>query len=252
MTGAPGDPVTSAEPLNPMASLEYFTVLNQALKDLPRKEGEETLMELFDRAGFGPSVTFDPASLTAPQALGYGCAVRIGPQVLARSAFKPSFTATGWLKTSTLDDPGGDYLLRAEVARGGYVNAQQESIYPAAVIDSKQRPLSGQFAYRIRFPKGQLPPVDAFWSMTPYAAPGMQLTENALRRYSIGSRTKGLNFAADGSLTVTLSANRPREGTANWLPTPPGAFTLVARLYLPRSEVLDGRYDLPPVERIEQ
>jgi len=251
MTGAPGGSVSDAEPLNPMASLEYFTVLNAALKDLSRQPGEEALMAQFDRAGFGPSVTFDPARLEPAQALGLGCALRIGPQVLAKTAFKPSFTATGWLQTRDLSNPGLDYLLRAEVVRGGYVNAREESIYPAAVMDSQRRPLEGKFGYRIRFPNGGLPPVDAFWSMTPYAAPGMQLTENALRRYSISSRTKGLHYAADGSLTLTLAAKRPREGTANWLPVPSGTFTLVARLYLPRPEALDGRYVLPPVERID-
>lgn len=251
MIGKPGEPVGNAEPLNPMAGLEYFAVLNQALRALPRQPGEEAMMAQFDRAGFGPSTTFDPAKLEPAHVLGLGCAVRIGPQVLAKTAFKPSFTATGWLQTRDLSNPGSDYLLRAEVVRGGYVNAREESIYPAAVMDSQRRPLNGTSAYRIRFPKGQLPPVDAFWSITPYAAPGMQLTENALRRYSIGSRTKGLKYAADGSLTLTLSASRPRSGPANWLPVPPGAFTLVARLYLPRAEALDGRYVLPPVERIE-
>ncbi|MCC6925668.1 DUF1254 domain-containing protein [Novosphingobium sp.] len=252
MKGAPGEPVSQAAPLQPMDSLAYFSVLNQALKTLPRQPGEEALMALFDRAGFGPSASFDPAKLGEKQALGLGCAVRIGPQVLAKSAFKPSFTKTGWLQTRDLSNPGNDYLLRAEVVRGGYVNAREESVYPAAVMDSQHRPLTGTSSYRIHFSKGQLPPVDAFWSLTPYAAPGMQLTENALRRYSIGSRTKGLKFAPDGSLTLTLSATRPREGVANWLPIPAGAFTLVARLYLPRPEVLDGRYDLPPVERIER
>jgi hypothetical protein len=251
MSGAPGEPVTEAEPLNPMAGLDYFTVLNQALKGLARQDGEQALMAQFDQAGFGPSVTFDPERLNSSQALGLGCAVRIGPQVLAKTAFKPSFTATGWLQTRDLSNPGSNYLLRAEVVRGGYVNAREESIYPAAVMDSQHRPLNGSFSYRIRFPKGQLPPVDAFWSITPYASPGMQLTENELRRYSIGSRTKGLKYTSDGSLTLMLSANRPREGSANWLPVPSGSFTLVARLYLPRPEALDGRYALPAVERIE-
>lgn len=251
LVGKPGDPVATAEPDGSMGSLAYFTALNRALRELPRRPDETALMALFDRAGFGPSASFDPDRLDPAQALGLGCALRIGPQVLAKSAFRPSFTATGWIRTSTLDDPGSDYLLRAEVVRGGYVNARAESIYPAAVFDSQRRPLTGASSYRLRFARGQLPPVDAFWSITPYAAPGMQLTENALRRYSIGSRTKGLKFGPDGSLTLTLAASRPRERGANWLPVPAGPFTLVARLYLPRLEALDGRYDLPPVERIE-
>ena len=55
----------------------------------------------------------------------------------------------------------------------------------------------------------------------------------------------------DVSLTITLSATPPKEGTSNWLPTPQGGYHLVTRMYLPQPEALDGRYVLPPVERVE-
>lgn len=251
MRGVQGEDVTDAAPLNPFESLTYFALLNRALKILPPVSGEEALMATFDSAGFGPQRDFDPAQLGASQAKGLGCALRIGPQVLAQRGFKPTQSANGWLLSSAVADPGRDYLLRAEIARGGYVNEPAESIYPAAISDKAGKPLTGEGRYRIRFAKGQLPPVDAFWSLTAYDTKTAQLTENPLRRYAIGNRTRGLKYGPDGSLDIVLSATRPPEGESNWLPIPATAFHVVARLYLPRPEALDGRYVLPPVERID-
>lgn len=251
ITGKVGPEVAADQPLNPAESLLFFVMLNRALKLLPRLNGEDALMAIFDAAGFGPNCDFDPATLSTAQALGLGAALRIGPQILVQRGFKPTQTTNGWLLSSAIGDPGFDYLLRAESARGGYVNASEESIYPAAIMDSSGAWLSGEHRYRMFFAQGTLPPVDAFWSVTAYNSQTGQLTENPLRRYAIGDRTSGLIFGADGSLEFILAATSPPEGESNWLPIPSGPFHLVTRLYLPHAEALDGRYALPPVERIE-
>lgn len=251
MTGAPGAPVTAAEPLRPFDSLRYFELLNAALKLVPAKPGEQALMAQFDQAGFGPARQFDSAQLSPAEALGLGCAVRLGPKVLAQRGFRPARVQNGWMWSGAMADPGNDFLLRAEVARGGYVNAPEESIYPAAITDDRGEMLDGQRLYRIRFPKGQLPPVDAFWSLTAYDRASSQLVANGLKRYTIGDRTRGLRYEPDGSLSLYLSSTRPPAGAANWLPVPPSAFHVVMRLYLPRQAALDGSYALPPIERIE-
>jgi hypothetical protein len=250
-TGKQGAAVTEAEPSQPFDSLEFFVLLNRALKTLPAVPGEEALMATFDAAGFGPNSDFDLSALSKAQATGLGAALRIGPEVLAQRGFKPTQTTNGWLLSSAMGDPGFDYLLRAETARGGYVNAPEESIYPAAIMDSNGDWLSGAHRYRIRFVPDGLPPVDAFWSMTAYNTQTAQLTENPLRRYAIGDRTEGLRYGAEGSLEIILAANSPPEGESNWLPVPEGGFHIVTRLYLPRSEALDGRYALPPIERLD-
>jgi len=251
MRGVTGPDVTAAEPARPFDSLEYFSVLNRALKGLPPVAGEEALMATFDAAGFGPRRDFDAATLSPGRALGLGCALRAGPAVLGQSGFRPTRNANGWLLSSAAADPGFDYLLRAEIVRGGYVNAPEESIYPAAITDSSGARLSGEHRYRIRFARGALPPVDAFWSITPYDMATSQLVENDLRRYAIGDRTRGMKYGKDGSLDIYLSASRPPEGASNWLPVPKGAFHVVTRLYLPRAEALDGRYVLPPIEKLD-
>ncbi|MFM5948056.1 MAG: DUF1254 domain-containing protein [Novosphingobium sp.] len=251
MTGQPGEPVGAAEPLQPFDSLLYFQMLNQALRRVPAKPGEQALMAGFDAAGFGPAGQFDPERLSPAEALGLGCALRIGPKVLAQRGFRPTRIQNGWMWSGAMADPGNDFLLRAEVARGGYVNAPEESIYPASITDSLGEALRGDRRYRIRFAKGQLPPVDAFWSLTAYDRTTSQLVENPLRRYNIGDRTKGLRYDKDGGLTLYLSGSRPPQGSSNWLPVPIGTFHVVMRLYLPRKQALDGSYLLPEIERID-
>lgn len=244
--------VTDSAPLRPADSIAFFAMLNGALKELPMRAGEQALMAQFDAAGFGPSVSFDANALTPARALGLGCALRIGPQVLARRGFRPTNVRNGWMWSDEMADPGFNYLLRAEVARGGYVNDPRESIYPAAITDDRGEALTGQRSYRIRFAPGGLPPVDAFWSLTAYDRATSQLVPNAIARYSIGDRTAGLVRDADGGLTLRLSATPPPEGTGNWLPVPPASFHLVLRLYLPQAAALDGDYAPPPVERIAE
>ncbi len=251
LTGPAGTPVTAAEPLQPYDSLRYFELLNSALRQVPAKPGETALLAQFDQAGFGPSRQFDASKLRPAEKLGLGCAVRLGPKVLAQRGFRPARVQNGWMWSGAMADPGNDFLLRAEVARGGYVNAPEESIYPAAITDNRGEMLDGQRQYRIRFAKGQLPPVNAFWSLTAYDRASSQLVANTLKRYNIGDRTRGLRYDRDGSLSLYLSARKPPAGSSNWLPVPAGSFHVVMRLYLPRSEALDGSYALPPIERIE-
>lgn len=249
-TGESGPDVVDAAPMNPFVGLLYFKLLNQRLRQLPCQPGEEALMAQFNAAGFGPDCDFDPAVLSEGQRLGLACAVKIGPQVISQRGFRPTQSTNGWLLSSAIADPGMDYLLRAEIARGGYVNEPEESIYPASISDNAGEPLSGDRNYRLRFEPGGLPPCDAFWSITAYDMMTSQLTENPLRRYTIGDRTPGLVYGADGSLDIWLSASEPAQGASNWLPIPAGRFHVVTRIYLPAPEALDGSYVLPPLERV--
>ena len=89
--------------------------------------------------------------------------------------------------------------------------------------------------------------------MGPALREDMFFTEHPSGRYSIGDRTPDLAFGEDGSLEIVLSHDQPAPaaggGTAtNWLPIPEGPFVLMMRLYLPGESVIDGTYELPPVE----
>jgi hypothetical protein len=98
-----------------------------------------------------------------------------------------------------------------------------------------------------------LPPVEAFWSLSVYGD-DMFFTEHPSGRYTIGDRTPGLTFGDDGSLELVLSHDEPptvADGRpVNWLPVPEGPFVLMLRLYLPGDAVLEGDYRYPAVRRI--
>lgn len=126
-----------------------------------------------------------------------------------------------------------------------------ESIYPAYFVDSAGEPLDGASRYTLRFGPGELPPVDAFWSVTMYELPSILLVRNPIDRYSINStRLPELIKDADGGLTLHLQHESPgKDREANWLPAPNGPFEATLRLYLPRPEALDGRWSAPPLDK---
>ena len=118
-----------------------------------------------------------------------------------------------------------------------------------ADYDAEGQPLTGNKHYELHFPAGQLPPADAFWSVSMYSADRF-FVENPIRRHAVGDRTEGLQFNADGSLTIPIQHEAPAGFASNWLPAPQGAFYLILRCYHPREALLAGRYAIPPVREV--
>lgn len=241
---------TPVAPLRPHGKPEFFAVLNEALRSLPVPLAEAALLSQFDRLGFGPASTFDFERLPAAAREGLSCAAAVGGAVISATGFRATSNHQGWMLAANIAQPGFDFPLRAAVARGGYINDPAEALYPAAATDQDGIRLDGSQRYRLRFAPGQLPPVDAFWSVTPYESTGFQLVENPIARYAIGDRTPGLRLEPDGSLEILLAATAPPDPGTNWLPVPAGPFHLVARLYQPRPAALNGTWKMPVVERL--
>jgi hypothetical protein len=84
------------------------------------------------------------------------------------------------------------------------------------------------------------------------AQPAQSVRDGGCDRSSIGDRTPGLRHNADGSVTIELQADPPDGDIgANWLPTPPGDFRPILRIYEPGDSVLDATYQLPDVKRLD-
>jgi hypothetical protein len=126
-------------------------------------------------------------------------------------------------------------------------------MYPTADVDSNGESLDGsRGGYVLTFPAGQLPRPRFFWSITMYYKKNGFLVHNLIKRYSIGDRTPGLRYGADGSLTLHFQADPPAgDRAANWLPAPREPFYLCMRFYGPPAEMLRGDYAIPPVTRVE-
>lgn len=170
-------------------------------------------------------------------------------QIIMNAVMKTmTTTVNGWSTTFKCGQPGNGILLRAACARNlPAVNVVQEAAYWTTTVDGAGRRLSGQRDYVLHFPEGQLPPNDAFWSLTMTDVVGFMVS-NPINRSSVGSR---LVPNADGSIDIYLRRTAPAGHESNWLPAPAGYFKLMLRAYLPGRAVLDGAYHVPPVMKVQ-
>ena len=161
-----------------------------------------------------------------------------------RRAAAANLGPTGWTKGSAfVGRYGTNYLARAFVARVGLgANPPEDAVYLNCNLDSKGAALDGAHRYKIHFDKSQLPPVNAFWSITMYDLSGY-FTPNPIGRYAIGDRDT-LKYNDDGSLDLFIQSSAP-EDSRNWLPSPKDRFNLSFRLYWPLDEILNGSW-MPP------
>jgi hypothetical protein len=165
----------------------------------------------------------------------------------------------GWQRQENGGVWGSDWFGRAQAAAIYImVNDHHEAIYFIRGTDAKGTLLEGRNTYTLTFPKDALPPMDrthgGFWSLTMYDKDYFMLPASPNGRTNVGTvnlDANELRFAADGSLTITISHTQPADAVAraNWLPAPDGQFALAVRTYVPTQPVLDGSYKLPNVER---
>ena len=151
-----------------------------------------------------------------------------------------------------LDSPN---LLRSVAAHQGlYGNSGTEAVYPTYLAMPDGSPLDASAnSYSLTFEGGDLPPVEAFWSLTMYDGTTQLFVRNPLDRYLLNSTMlDDLVFRDDGSLVLYIGTESPgAELESNWLPAPNGPFYMVLRLYGPKPEVLDGSWTPPQPAMVE-
>ncbi|RWU22861.1 DUF1254 domain-containing protein [Pseudomonas alkylphenolica] len=230
----------------------FFTHLAAALKDNPVKPVDTALYGQLSRIGL-TDAGFDPSKLPEATRKGIADGLKDGPSVAYSSLTSNAVIRNGWTWATSLDDFGYKYPLRAMVA-GPYLGGQgeKEAMYPTRSADSAGKALDGSNGGTYEIKLSSAPPVDAFWSLTIYKATDKLLVDNPINRYKIGPTTKGLKTAADGSITIVISHDKPTgENASNWLPAPDGVFTLFLRLYQPSDAILNGQWPLPQVVKIK-
>ncbi|WP_295446999.1 DUF1254 domain-containing protein [uncultured Thiodictyon sp.] len=222
----------------------YFDELPAVLSELPPQPGEEALYawigSVLRSAAANPTVND-----TLVQAARAAEAELITPLMQWRYNGHPA--GNGWNTPLDNGQWGTDYLNRTASGKSNILdNRPEETAYLYTDGDSQGQPLQGANGYAIRFAPGKLPPGQGFWSLTLYDSQHFFNT-NPLNHYSLGTKNKGLKYAADGSLTLYAGAQSPGAALeSNWLPAPAGPFSLYLRIYWPDEAVRDGRW-LPPV-----
>ena len=232
-------------------SPEFFAILNFLFRFTPTHPSETALMKRFAMAGLGQGQSFDVEALSADQRRAVDEGMADAWQTFAK--FKKEEVDTG--KRTSADGFGtreflrNDYMNRMSSAvLGIYGNSKEEANYPIYFVDAERNPLNGATGrYTVKFETEQLPPVNAFWSLTMYELPASLLTENPINRYLINSQMEpDLIRDADGGITLLIQHESPgKDKEPNWLPAPRGPFFMVLREDWPKPEALDGSWKVP-------
>ena len=247
-----------------LAKTNFFDYLDFSLQFAPAGPEEIATREKLARLGIGAGNTFDFNSLSPEQKAAVVEGMKAGEAEVEDGVKKIGTNINGWHIASITGDRAffnGDWLKRAEAAKAGiYGNDAVEAMYPLAIALPDGEPLDGsKHNYTLTFPAGQLPPVNAFWSVTMYDGKTQFLIKNPINRYLINSpMLPNMKKNADGSLTIYIQKDSPgKDKESNWLPAPNDLIYLVMRLYWPKTEppsilpIGEGTWQPPAIVKVK-
>src|SRR5215469_2476319 len=243
---------TKTEPLrlaNDMPALAYFKYGSELMKVNPPHDSDWSINTRMKRIGLEPGRSFDDSKVAADVLMRGAVA---GLKLMREKMPTLARVTNGWqMNTDTMGVYGDFYLKRAIIAMAGLgANQPEDAIYPLNVADADGKPVTAENKYVLHFNREELPPAGAFWSLTMYDAEGFQVA-NPIDRFAIGDRD-ALKFNGDGSVDLYIQNTNPgSEKQSNWLPAPKGGgLGLTLRLYAPKPQAIDGRWNPPPVQRV--
>lgn len=238
--------------VNHMPAKAYFTYAAELMKLNPPHVTDWSMIARFKRIGIEPGKDFSWDALPADIQEELGRASADGLKAMYAKMPTLARVVNGWqMNTDTTGVYGNYYLKRAIIAMVGLgANQPDDAIYPLNFGDSDGRPLTGENKYVLHFNKEEIPPADAFWSLTMYDEAGFPVP-NPINRFAIGDRDH-LSFNADGSLDLYIQHDSPgSDRESNWLPGPvSGILGITLRLYGPRPSALYGKWVPPAVQRV--
>jgi hypothetical protein len=221
----------------------FFQYLDAAIRFVPPAPEEKEIRAKLAKIGIGSDKPFDFKSLSTEQKEAFMLGMKAGDEKVDKFLASGVKNVNGWNIGSFFGDRAffnGDWLKRAAAAKGGlYGNDAVEATYPFTRVDVTGEKLDGsKYNYTLTFPAGQLPPVNAFWSVTMYDGKSQLLVKNPINRYLINSpMLPNMKKNADGSLTLYIQKDSPgKDKESNWLPAPNDLIYLVMRLYWPKTE----------------
>jgi len=221
----------------------FYEYLDAALEFVPVTPEDKEIRAKLTTIGIGPGKTFEFKDLSMEHKAAMVLAMKEGDDKVDKYLASGMKEVNGWKIGSVFGDRtfyNGDWLMRAAAAKGGiYGNDAVEAVYPMTRSDSTGETLDGsKHNYTLTFSPDQLPPVNAFWSVTMYDGKTQLLIENPINRYLINSpMLPNMKKNEDGSLTLYIQKDSPgKEKESNWLPAPNDLIYLVMRLYWPKTE----------------
>jgi hypothetical protein len=234
-----------------MPAGKFFAYAAELLKVNPPHITDQPIIAQLKKVGIEPGKSFDMDKADPAIRDALAKAPEEGQQLMAWKVPTLARVVNGWsMNTDTMGVYGNYYLKRAIIAQLGLgANLPEDAIYPLNLADESGKPLDGANKYTLHFDKGDMPPANAFWSVTLYDSQGFQVP-NSLNRFAVSSWMP-FKYNADGSLDLYFQNENPgTDKEANWLPAPKEPFNLTMRIYAPKSEALTGKWNPPPVTRV--
>lgn len=238
--------------VNALTGVEYFRLLAELLKTNPPDAADAPILPGLAQIGVVPGQDFDPAA--ADPAVLNRVPKFSFDRIMLHFVTGPEISnVNGWRFTTKTGIYGTDYIQRALITAIGLgANRPEDAVYPTSLKSGGgllSRKYDGASKYVMHVPKGQLPPVKGFWSLTMYDE-NYFFVANPINRYSISQR-QDLKKNADGSVDLYIQHAAPgADKDSNWLPAPAGKFVLMLRMYWPNPtnpSILDGSWKIPPV-----
>jgi hypothetical protein len=243
--------------VNAMDGATYFKLFAELLKTNPPSSEDAPMVAKLAKLGIVPGQDFDASKLDPAVAKGLNASPKPGQEKV--SVYLKEALATGdarvehgWLFFKNTGVYGTGYRNRAMIAWYGLgANRPQDAVYPTSEGPELVEKYSGKHKYVAHFGKGDLPPANAFWSITMYDKDYF-FVPNPINRYTVSSRNK-FKVNADGSIDLYIQNESPgKDKEQNWLPAPSDEFVLMMRLYWPSEKppsILDGTWKPPEVKK---
>jgi hypothetical protein len=245
--------------VNALSADEYFNLLAKLMKDNPPATADKPMLEKMAKIGILPGQPFDSSKLGPVAQEAFSIVPKIANEKIMLW-MKEGIVAgdmkleNGWVFTTKTGIYGENYIQRALITAIGLgANRPEDAVYPTSEGSSIVSSYTGEKKYVMHFNKGELPPVNGFWSLTMYDA-NYFFVPNPINRQSISAR-QDLKPNADGSVDLYIQNGSPgADKESNWLPAPKDKFILMLRLYWPKETVpsiIDGTWKIPPVNALE-
>jgi hypothetical protein len=244
--------------VNAMDAASYFKLFAELMKANPPTAEDSPMVAKLAKIGIVPGQDFDASKLDPAVAKGLAAAPKPAQDKIMAwmkegVVVGDAKVDNGWYFTTKTGLYGTSYRQRALVTAIGLgANRPQDAVYPTSEGPDILKKYSGEKKYVMHFDKGELPPVDGFWSLTMYDA-SYFFVPNPINRYTVSQRNK-LKVNADGSVDLYIQNESPgTDKEQNWLPAPRDTFILMMRLYWPKEKspsILDGSWKIPPVKEV--
>jgi len=183
----------------------------------PANELDHALLTLYEPLGVVPGQAWDPARVaTLDGERLRAAAERIAATELAKATDPVASKDMSMKMFLTKENMDLDTLLNQSVL-GPIGMPAVEAIYPP-IATADGSVMNAMNDYVIRMTRDQLPPAQAFWSVTLYDMKNGFFIPNDRRKYSVGANA-GMKLDADGGIAIYIAAEQPAGvPEENWLP----------------------------------